>query len=256
MVSTKTEKVIQIISIALQGLSLMFGLIFRIYLANYLLPLCNFNDNDYWDINWAIDYIPMVLISTAVTIMLLALQLTSSQIGKKSIKWLSCLIMCVTVGLIMYVAEEAEADYLTLYYCVTTAATVLSCALLLYLLRLNPRCYLVFGGIFAVWGFFELMMGESVFDERNFSIMFLDAGIVLLACGFVLWNRNERVETAPAAVQAPVPTPPAAEPVVTPISEPVAVPKEPVQPKRRFCRHCGTKLEDGDIYCVECGNKV
>ena len=32
--------------------------------------------------------------------------------------------------------------------------------------------------------------------------------------------------------------------------------QKPARPAAKFCRYCGSKLEDGDIYCVECGNKV
>lgn len=39
-------------------------------------------------------------------------------------------------------------------------------------------------------------------------------------------------------------------------SAPKTQPVEPAKPAGKFCRHCGTKVEPDDIYCVECGEKL
>lgn len=45
------------------------------------------------------------------------------------------------------------------------------------------------------------------------------------------------------------------EPKPTPKPEPKPA-QEPAKPKGKFCRHCGTKVADEDIYCIECGNRL
>ena len=39
-------------------------------------------------------------------------------------------------------------------------------------------------------------------------------------------------------------------------SAPKTQPVEQAKPVGKFCRHCGTKVEPDDIYCVECGEKL
>lgn len=61
---------------------------------------------------------------------------------------------------------------------------------------------------------------------------------------------NNKVSSAPKAVSA------APKAVETVQSAPKAQPVEQVKPVGKFCRHCGSKVEPDDIYCVECGEKL
>jgi len=84
-------------------------------------------------------------------------------------------------------------------------------------------------------------------------------GILLLLIGGVpltyflvkiaeAFNRSESPSTP-----KPEPTQPVSEPVS---EEPAVAPKSMPQSKGKFCCYCGARLEDRDIYCVECGRKL
>ena len=83
-------------------------------------------------------------------------------------------------------------------------------------------------------------------------------GIVLTVLGGI-WTYGritDKKESAAstAAKAAPKPEPkPQPKPTLKP--EPKAA-QEPAKPAGKFCRHCGAKAEPGDIYCIECGNKL
>ena len=191
------------------------------------------------------------LLTIAVLILYMA---KPAMTNRKGTKLLPFLLQCASVGCIMYAWESLlrPLERCT-YYFGSCAVAVLCCALILYTLALKPWVYLVPGGIFAAWGVFELFMGESIYFDSRFTFLFMEAGTALVICGFIVRNRNKaQAEIVPVEVQAATPL---SDPVVTPESESIAAP-ETSRHKGRFCRHCGAKLEDGDIYCVECGNKV
>lgn len=56
----------------------------------------------------------------------------------------------------------------------------------------------------------------------------------------------------------PVPNKIETKPVASTVSVAAAetVAKVPAKPSGKCCPHCGAKVEEDDIYCVECGNKV
>ncbi|MBO6054338.1 MAG: zinc ribbon domain-containing protein [Oscillospiraceae bacterium] len=68
----------------------------------------------------------------------------------------------------------------------------------------------------------------------------------------------------PAAVPDPVPEPslqavdaPApSEPLPAPEAPPAAAPEPDAAKRPRFCRNCGTPLNEGSRFCVRCGQKV
>lgn len=43
---------------------------------------------------------------------------------------------------------------------------------------------------------------------------------------------------------------------VSDTSESASFSQEVHIPKNKFCSHCGAKLKEGHIYCIECGGKV
>lgn len=61
---------------------------------------------------------------------------------------------------------------------------------------------------------------------------------------------NNRVTEAPAPAYTPAP---AQTPVFTPAPAPA---KAPAPVKRSFCVKCGTKIDDGDLFCGNCGAKL
>jgi len=62
-------------------------------------------------------------------------------------------------------------------------------------------------------------------------------------------SRSHTASTVTAAAPKQVSTP---RPPISP-AKPVS---EPVKPAAKFCRHCGAKVEPGDVYCIECGDKL
>ena len=70
---------------------------------------------------------------------------------------------------------------------------------------------------------------------------------MIVGCVMVGWNIGSGSKSSGKSNPAPRPEP--SQPAHQPIPE-------PAKPAGKFCHHCGAKLEDGDIYCVECGNKV
>ena len=79
--------------------------------------------------------------------------------------------------------------------------------------------------------------------EGGADFLTFPGGLFMLAgCAMVGWN----LDSAFRSSRKPEPQKPSPKP------EPVP---EPAKPAERLCRHCGAKLEDGDIYCIECGEK-
>lgn len=190
---------------------------------------------------------------TFVTILLLVLQLARpGLLHSKAMTFLSCLLHCTTVGFVMILWDDAIKAHIIPPFLQPCAVAILSCALLLYTLKWKPVVYLVPGGLFAFWGLLEAFMGQSIFVDPNFSLLFLEAGMLLLVIGWILRKHtNIPQKAAPATTQSAAT---ASEPVVTPASEPAEVP-DSSGVKDNICRHCGTALENGDIYCAECGEK-
>lgn len=75
-------------------------------------------------------------------------------------------------------------------------------------------------------------------------------------CVMVGLNLGSGSKTSGKSSPTPRPVPPKSahksEPSQT-TPQPVS---EPAKPAGKFCRHCGAKAEPGDIYCIECGNKL
>ena len=93
--------------------------------------------------------------------------------------------------------------------------------------------------------------------EGGVPFLAMVGGVGMLAgCVMVGWNFDLGSKSSGKSSSAPRPEPP--KPVPKPeLSQSTPQPTpEPAKPAGKFCRYCGAKLEDGDIYCVECGNKV
>ena len=93
--------------------------------------------------------------------------------------------------------------------------------------------------------------------EGGVPFLAMVGGVGMVAgCVMVGLNLGSGTKTSGKSSPTPKPVPPkpAPEPESSK-SAPQPAP-EPVKPAGKFCHHCGAKLEDGDIYCVECGNKV
>lgn len=76
-------------------------------------------------------------------------------------------------------------------------------------------------------------------------------GIILLLVGVFIYFPASNARDEKRAKSAPKPETKAIQKPESPKST-----SEHVKPVGKLCRHCGAKLEDDDIYCVECGNKV
>lgn len=79
---------------------------------------------------------------------------------------------------------------------------------------------------------------------------------MLVGCVMVGWNLDIGFKSS--GKSSPTPKPEPQESALKPESSQLTPQPttEPAKPAGKFCRHCGVKLEDGDIYCIECGNKV
>lgn len=79
---------------------------------------------------------------------------------------------------------------------------------------------------------------------------------IIAGCVMVGWNLDLGSKSSGKSSPTPRPVPPKSahksEPSQT-TPQPVS---EPAKPAGKFCRHCGAKAEPGDIYCIECGNKL
>lgn len=240
MKKSKTQLMIIIAALVLQCVILM--LLFFIHRSLIIQDELTF-----------IEFSMVAALVTFLTIILLVLQLARpGLLHSKAMTFLSCLLHCTTVGFVMILWDDASKAYIMPPFLLPCAVAILSCALLLYTLKWNPVVYLVPGGLFAFWGLLEAFVGESIFVDPYFSLLFLEAGMLLLVIGWILRKQtNIPQKAAPATTQSAAT---ASEPVVTPASEPAAVPAAPA-PRVLTCRHCGAALENGDIYCAECGEK-
>ena len=79
---------------------------------------------------------------------------------------------------------------------------------------------------------------------------------IIAGCAMVGWNFDLGFKASgkSSPTHRPKPPKPAPEPESSK-PDPQPAP-EPVKPAGKFCRHCGAKAEPGDIYCIECGNKL
>ena len=69
-------------------------------------------------------------------------------------------------------------------------------------------------------------------------------------------SRSHTASTGTGAAPKQVSTP---RPPVSPAKPAAGSEKpaaEPDKPAAKFCRHCGAKVEPGDVYCIECGEKL
>lgn len=74
------------------------------------------------------------------------------------------------------------------------------------------------------------------------------AGCVMVGWNFDLGSKSSG-KSSPTPRPKPAPEPESSKP------DPQPAP-EPVKPAGKCCRHCGAKAEPGDIYCIQCGNKL
>ena len=106
-----------------------------------------------------------------------------------------------------------------------------------------------------------------VYLASDYGMTFLGAlgGVSFLAgCGMVGWNLDlgskssckKNSETKSAPQQKTVPESKQSQPVSKPSSKLASQPAPaPAESAVKHCRYCGAKLEDGDIYCIECGER-
>lgn len=93
--------------------------------------------------------------------------------------------------------------------------------------------------------------------EGGVPFLAMVGGVGMVAgCVMVGLNLGSGSKTSGKSSPTPRPKPPKpahkSEPSQT-TPQPVS---EPAKPAGKFCRHCGAKAEPGDIYCIECGNKL
>jgi len=79
---------------------------------------------------------------------------------------------------------------------------------------------------------------------------------MIAGCIMVGWNFDTLFKSSKKSGSTPKPQPPKPAPKPEPPKPAPKPAQEPVKPAGKFCRHCGAKVEPGDIYCIECGNKV
>jgi len=108
-------------------------------------------------------------------------------------------------------------------------------------------------------GFLLVFLGA----EADLSFLAYPGGIAMIAgCVLVGWNFDTLFKSSKKSGSTPRPQPPKPQPPKPEPSKPAPRPEppkpaqEPVKPAAKFCRHCGAQVEPGDIYCIECGNKV
>lgn len=102
------------------------------------------------------------------------------------------------------------------------------------------------------FGFLLVFIGA----EGGVSFFLIPGGVGMLAgCVMVGLNLGSGSKSSGKSSPTPRPEPPKPAPKPEP-SQPTPQPApEPAKPAGKFCRHCGAKVEQEDIYCIECGEK-
>jgi len=149
-----------------------------------LLVLATFNDSwraKYWRYDAQYCMYPVIPILVS---MLMVLYFGIKKNERPVVNVSLALFQAILVGWFMYLWEEARCDSLSLEYCSMCVLAALNCALWLNTIPTKwPVLYLVAGSLLEAWGVFEMVIGESVYFDNRFTLLLLEAGILLILTG-------------------------------------------------------------------------
>lgn len=173
----QSKKTVKVISLILSALMIVLLLVAR----NELLQAVQSSDNwraKYWAGDAQNCLYAIIPVFVSIPFMLL---FCNNKSARPIANVISFLVNAVMVGWFMYIWEGARCDSLSVTFCSMCVLAVLNCALWLNTISLKwPILYLVVGILLGAWGIFELWIGESIFFDESFTILFLEVGVLLV----------------------------------------------------------------------------